>query len=74
MNANHYNPKKLIEWRESLGKTQENIAEILGVDRNTISRAETGKVASFHLLAELCSFYKKSTHDLIYSTPVTAIV
>ncbi|HEY0429014.1 MAG TPA: helix-turn-helix transcriptional regulator [Pyrinomonadaceae bacterium] len=70
MNANHYNPQKLVEWREESGKTQEKIAEILGVDRNTISRAEKGKVASYDLLAGLCGLYKKSTHDLIYSKPV----
>ena len=72
MNANHYNPKKLIQWREDSGKTQEKIAEILNVDRNTVSRAETGKVASYDLLASLCAIYEKSTHDLIYSKPVAA--
>lgn len=74
MNGNHYNPKKLVEWREEFGKTQDKVAELIGVERNTISRAETGKVASYELLATLCRIYGKSTHDLIYSNPVAVTV
>lgn len=72
MNLNHYNPTKLVEWREKSGKTQEQIAEIIGIERNTVSRAEKGKVASYELLASLCRVYEKSTHELIYSQPIAA--
>lgn len=74
MNASHYDPKKLIEWREEFGQTQEKVARLLNVDRNTISRAELGKVASYDLLAELCRIYGKSTHELIYAEPVANFV
>jgi DNA-binding XRE family transcriptional regulator len=74
MNAQHYNPDKLVKWREETGETQDKIAEKLNVDRNTIYRAEAGKVASYELLANLCKIYGKSMHDLIYAEPVTISV
>ena len=74
MNGKHYNPQKLVEWRDEFGKTQVKVAEIIGVERNTISRAETGKVASYELLATLCKIYGKSIHDLTYSNPVTTAI
>ena len=74
MNSKDYNHQKLVKWREESGKTQEKIAQILSIDRNTVSRAETGRIASFELLAALCRIYGKSLHELIYDEPaVTAV-
>ena len=72
MNSNHYNPSALVKWRNEAGQTQDQIARELSVDRNTISRAETGKNASFELLTGLCKLYGKTMHELIHSEPAAA--
>ncbi|MCD9188285.1 MAG: helix-turn-helix domain-containing protein [Pyrinomonadaceae bacterium] len=74
MNRNDYDPSKLVKWREESQKTQEAVAELLNVDRNTISRAENGKVASFNLLSNLCTIYGKSIHELVHEKPVISTV
>ena len=73
MNSKHYNPTKLVEWREQFGKTQEQVSDLIGVARETINRAETGKVASYDLLFSLCALYDKSIHELIYSKQIAVV-
>ena len=57
MNATHYDPDKLVQARELRGETQQQIADALNVDRQTIYRAEQGKSISYELLAKLCGYY-----------------
>jgi transcriptional regulator with XRE-family HTH domain len=72
MDSTHYNPRKLVEARELQGKTQQQIADILNVDRQTIYRAEAGKSVSFELLAQLCRHYQMPVTGVIVPFPETA--
>jgi transcriptional regulator with XRE-family HTH domain len=65
MDSRHYLPAKLAKARELEGKTQQEIAAALNVDRQTIYRAEAGKSVSYELLAEMCR---------IYGIPMTSII
>jgi len=74
MDKTHYNQQKLVDWREEQNKTQDEIAEIIGVVRETVNRAEMGKVASYELLCNLCRVYGKSIHELTYESPLALAV
>lgn len=65
MNSNFYNNEVLIGWRESLGLTQEELANELNVTRQTISRVENGQSASLKLLYALADFYRKPITELL---------
>ena len=69
MDSRHYNPKILVEAREKKRKTQQNIADLLKVDRQTIYRVEAGTSASFEILASICGVYEIPLTDVIYPYP-----
>ncbi len=69
MDSRHYNHSKLIEARELLGKTQQDIADELNVDRQTIYRAEAGKSVSYELLAALCAYYRVPMNTVVIPFP-----
>lgn len=72
MDARHYNHSKLVEARELLGKTQQDIADELSVDRQTIYRAEAGKAVSYELLAQMCAFYRMPMTLVVIDFPELA--
>jgi DNA-binding XRE family transcriptional regulator len=72
MDSRHYDPAKLIAAREGDGKSQEEIAKALNVNRQTIYRAEAGKNASFELLASYCAIYAIPVTDVINPFPELA--
>jgi DNA-binding XRE family transcriptional regulator len=74
MDSRHYNPSKLVEARELIGKTQQDMANALSVDRQTIYRAEAGKAISYELLAQLCVFYRVPITSVILPFPETLTV
>lgn len=69
MDAKHYYCQKLVDARMLRGKTQQEIAEALNVDRQTIYRAERGQAVSYELLAELCGHYEIPMTNIIVPTP-----
>lgn len=72
MDQTHYDHRKLEEARNLLGKSQQEIAEEIGVDRQTIYRAEAGKNASYDLLVKLCRFYRIPMTNLVHPFPEIA--
>jgi transcriptional regulator with XRE-family HTH domain len=73
MDAKHYNPKILVKAREEKQKTQQNIADLLKVDRQTIYRVEAGITASYDILAAICAVYELPLTEVIYPFPNVAI-
>lgn len=69
MDLRHYDPKQLVEAREKDGKSQEELATLLNVNRQTIYRAEAGKSASFELLADYCRIYGIAVTEIIKPHP-----
>lgn len=69
MDSTLYDHTKLEEARNLLGKSQQEIAEAIGVDRQTIYRAEAGKNASYRLLAKLCAYYRIPMTNLVHPFP-----
>lgn len=58
--------KRLQKSRKLVGFTQEELANSLSVDRNTIGRMERGiRSCSFDLLVEICSTLKVSSDYLL---------
>lgn len=72
MNSQHYYNKKLVDARELLGKTQQDIADALSVDRQTIYRAEAGTNASYELLVRMCRFYRIPMTNVVIAEPEIA--
>lgn len=70
MDSRHYNPQKLIDARVLQGKSQQQIAEEVKVDRQTIYRAEAGTSISFELLSKLCAHYQMPVTLVIFPFPV----
>lgn len=69
MNLNHYDPKKLKDARKLIGMSLQEVATIIGVDRQTIYRAEAGQSVSYELLASLCGFYRIPMTGIVYPNP-----
>jgi DNA-binding XRE family transcriptional regulator len=69
MKGQYYDRRKLTEARELLGKSQQQIADELGVDRQTIYRAEAGTAVSYALLAKLCGYYRIPMTNIIRPFP-----
>jgi len=69
MDSRHYYSSKLIDAREKNKRTQQEVADLLNVDRQTIYRAEAGKNASFELLAGMCRVYGLPMTDVIIPHP-----
>lgn len=72
MNSQHYNPEKLKQLRESKALTQKQVADQLGIDRQTIYRAESGQSASYELLCSLAEMYEVEVTSLLYPRPLTS--
>jgi len=72
MDSRHYYHSKLAEARELRGKSQQEIADELKVDRQTIYRAEAGKSVSYELLAALCGLYEIPMTNVIVARPELA--
>jgi transcriptional regulator with XRE-family HTH domain len=69
MDSRHYRATKLIEARQLRGKTQQQIATALNVDRQTIYRAESGKATSYELLARLGAYYQLPMTTIVVDFP-----
>jgi transcriptional regulator with XRE-family HTH domain len=69
MDSRHYYNQKLIDARQLRGKSQQEIADAVKVDRQTIYRAESGKNASYDLLADLCRLYEIPMTNIIIARP-----
>lgn len=68
--------QRLYEMRKSKGLSQENVAESLGVTRQTISKWETDQTTpDFDKIIPLCELYNITTDELlkgetpVYNTP-----
>ena len=62
---------RLKELRETNGKTQKEIAEILNIQQNTYSQYETGqRQISLEFLVELAKFYKVSVDYMLGLTEI----
>lgn len=72
MDSRHYNNEKLKRAREAAGLTQEQVAELLNVHKETISRADRGTVASYELLVQICAICKIGIKDILYDSPELA--
>ncbi len=57
MDALHYDPDLLREWREERGLSVAEAADAARCARMTVYRAEKGSFASFELLARLAALY-----------------
>ena len=60
-----YKSNLLIEWREELGLSQDDVAKELSVTRATINRVENGRSASLDMLYKLADFYRKPISTLL---------
>lgn len=58
MDSTFYDHVRLKELRRNLRLTQNQVAVRLGVQRQTIYRAEQGHSISFNLLARLADLYR----------------
>lgn len=67
MNRNDYKPDELKRLREKLEQTQEQVAQFLNVDRQTIYRAENG-TCSYKLLRRLAEHFDVDVLTLLNST------
>jgi transcriptional regulator with XRE-family HTH domain len=57
MDSSFYDNKKLRELRSIHGMTQQEVANRLGIRRQTVIRAEQGLSISFDLLTALANLY-----------------
>jgi transcriptional regulator with XRE-family HTH domain len=73
MDVRHYDPAKLAEARKVNNLTQQDVANALNVDRQTIYRAESGITASYEILAALCKLYKLPMTAVILPYPDIAL-
>lgn len=71
MDSKHYNAKQLVKLRQDLRLSQQQVANAVSVDRQTIYRVEAGRSTSYELLAQLCAYYKIPMHEILYSFPET---
>jgi transcriptional regulator with XRE-family HTH domain len=71
MDSRHYNPNKLKQLRERIGLTQAQVAKMLNVNRQSVYRAESGRIVSYDLLCALCAFYKTEVTELLRPRPLT---
>ncbi|MGE3953535.1 MAG: helix-turn-helix transcriptional regulator [Pyrinomonadaceae bacterium] len=69
MDSRHYLHFKLIEARKLIGKSQQAIADEMGVDRQTIYRAEKGESVSYELLAQMCAYYRIPMNTVVIPFP-----
>lgn len=53
-----YDHARLKSERRGRGWTQRDVADALGVHRNTIHRMEKGSAASYGLISNVCALYE----------------
>lgn len=76
MNSNHYNAERLQALRQqkslAAGKsiTQQAVADALGVQRQTVYRAERGENISYEMLCALAAFYNVEVISLLHPIPL----
>lgn len=69
MSESNLLPKKLKELRKAHSYTQDYVAEVLGIVRQTYSHYETGKrTPSSEMLYKLAGLYEISIDDLMHLT------
>lgn len=69
MSESNILPKKLKELRKAHSYTQDYVAEVLGIVRQTYSHYETGKrTPSSEMLYKLAGLYEISIDDLMHLT------
>jgi transcriptional regulator with XRE-family HTH domain len=69
MDARHYDPQKITKLRESVGMSQDALAQEVGVCRVTINRAEQGRSASYNLLVKIANALNVSVTEFLYPHP-----
>lgn len=70
MDSRHYNNEKLKQLRESRNLTQKQVAEVIGRDRQTVFRAESGQSASYELLCAFAQVYSVDVVAFLYRQPL----
>lgn len=66
MNSQDYDHQQLKRLRELKGMTQQQVADYLKVDRQTIYRAEAGYSVSFSLIKNMCELYGIDIRPLLH--------
>lgn len=65
----NFNKEKMINTRKEIGFSQEDVAELIGVSRQTISAWESGKsLPTIDNITKLANLFKISIEDLTFST------
>lgn len=64
----NFNKEKMINTRKEIGFSQEDVAELINVSRQTISAWESGKsIPTIDNISKLATLFKISISDLTYS-------
>ena len=64
----NFNKEKMISTRKEIGFSQEDVAELIGVSRQTISAWESGKsLPTIDNITKLANLFKISIEDLTFS-------
>ena len=65
----NFNKEKMISTRKEIGFSQEDVAELIGVSRQTISAWESGKsLPTIDNITKLANLFKISIEDLTFSS------
>lgn len=76
MDTRHYDPNKLKQLRLEKSKregteiTQQAVAKVLNVHRQTIYRAEYGLDVPYELLCDLANYYQVPVVSLLHPVPL----
>ena len=57
--------QKLKELRKSKKITQEQLAKVIGVERSSIGKYETGTIPSIEILTRIAQYFDVSTDELL---------
>lgn len=71
MTGTDYNSERLKKLREKQGLTQQEVADALEVNRQTVYRAEAGRLASYKLLCAFAVFYQVQVSSLLLPRPIS---
>lgn len=74
MTKKHYYNAKLKTAREDRDLSMQAVADVLGVDRQTVFRAEAGVSAGYELLVKMCALYEIPMNEIVIPNPETAAV
>ena len=58
--------QRLVELRNKINLTQNEVADAIGIKRNTYSRYETDTKLPLTMLKKLCEFYKVTSDYIIF--------